>query len=114
MKRLIVAVAATSAALVIGATASAAAVPYMSTSYWSPGQGGGSSFSSSWFMNGMYKNAPFDSTITFIDNVGYGWHSTRRSLDTYMQTHWTTSAVKKAHCRSNVAAGISAACTVYS
>jgi hypothetical protein len=114
MKRLIAALAATVAALVIGATASAAVVPYMSTSYWSAGQGGSSSFSSSWFMNGMYKNAQFDTTITFIDNVSYGWHSTLRGLGTYMQTHWMTSNVKKAHCRSNVTRSISASCTVYS
>jgi hypothetical protein len=114
MKRLIVAVAIFSAALVLGASAWAAAAPYMSTSYWYPGHGGGSSFSSSWYMNGMYKNAPFDSTITFIDNVSYGWHSTQRGPGTYMQTHWLTSNVKKAHCRSNVSANVSAVCTVYS
>jgi hypothetical protein len=114
MKRLIVTLAVAVAALVLGATAWAAAVPYMSASSWSPGQGNGSAFSSSWFMNVMYKGAPFDTTITFIDNVSYAWVNTRRSTDTYMQIHWLSSQVKKAHCRSNVASRISAGCTVYS
>lgn len=114
MKRLMVALAVTVAALVIGASAWAAVVPYMSTSDWSPGQGNGSSFSSSWFQNVMYKNAPFDTTVTFIDNVSYAWHSTRRGYDTYLSTHWLNSQVKKAHCRSNVASRIWAGCTVYS
>jgi hypothetical protein len=114
MKRLIVALAVVVTALALGATASAAVVPYMSTSYWSAGQGGASSFSSSWFQNVMYKNAPFDTTVTFIDNVSYSWHSTRRGFDTYLSTHWLSSQVKKAHCRSNVKSGIWAGCTVYS
>lgn len=114
MKRLFAALAVIAAALVLGATASGAVVHYYSTSWWSAGQGGGSSFSSSWFLNVMYKDAPFDTTITFIENTSYGWVNTLRSTNTYMDTHWLSSRVKKAHCRSNVAAGIWAGCTVYS
>jgi len=114
MRRLIAALAVAVSALALGATAWAAVVPYYGSGSWSAGQGGGSSFSSSWFLNVMGKNAPFDTTVTFIDNASYGWHSTRRGLDTYLSTHWLTSQVKKAHCRSNVTRSISASCTVYS
>lgn len=114
MKRLVVAIALVAAALVIGATARAAVVPYMSSSWWSVGMGNSSAYSSSWFQNVMSKNAPFDSTITFIDNTSYSWHATRRGTHWYLSTHWLTSQVKKAHCRSNVSVDIRAACTVYS
>ena len=114
MKRLVVALAIPIAALALGASALAAVVPYMSSSWWSAGMGNGSAYSSAWYMNVMAKNAPFDSTVTFIDNTTYSWHSTRRGYDTYLSTHWLTSRVKKAHCRSNVSANVPAACTVYS
>lgn len=114
MRRIPLLVAMLLAALVTSATAWAGATNYLVSSYWSPGQGGSSAFSSSWFQNIMIKNAGFDSTITFIDNVSYGWHATTRGYATYLETHWLSSQVKKAHCRANVAASTWAACTVYS
>jgi hypothetical protein len=114
MKRLIATLAVTVAALLIGASASAAIVQYANDAYWGPGEGYGSGFSSSWFRNTMYKSGSFDSTITFIDNVSYSWHNTRRSSGGYIETFWKSPPSVKAHCRSNVTAAIWAGCTVYS
>ena len=108
------AVAALVVALALSASASAESVNYYSTSSWSAGQGGSSSFSSSWFMNIIAKSSSFDSTITFIDNVSYSWHSTLRGPGTYLSTHWLSSQVKKAHCRANVAVYSSTSCAVRS
>jgi hypothetical protein len=114
MNRLLAILVLALVSLVVGATAQAAVIQYANDSYWGAGEGKGSAFSSSWFQNTMYKSAPFDSTITFIDNVSYAWVNTRRSTAGYMQTHWLSSQVKKAHCRSNVVAPIWAGCSVYS
>jgi hypothetical protein len=101
-------------ALAFSAIAWAGTSDYYSSPSWSPGQGGSSSFSSSWMMNVMSKLAAFDSTVTFIDNVSYSWHSTLRGSSTYLSTYWFSSAVKKGHCRSNVSAGVWAGCAVRS
>lgn len=114
MKRLMVATAAVLAALVLGATASAGYVEYANDAYWGAGEGYGSAFSSSWVLTHMHKSAPFDTTLTFIDNTAYNWHNTRRSTDTWMQVGWPSSSVKKAHCRSNVAKATWAGCAVTS
>jgi hypothetical protein len=92
--------------LAFAASAQAGATTYYASSSWSPGMGGGSSFSSSWWMNGFYRPSGFDITVAFIDNVTYGWHSTVRAKgvqSTY--AHWLTSDVKKAHCHANVSGG---------
>lgn len=85
---------------------------YYSSPSWSSGQGGSSSFGSQWWQNIMAKDAAFDSTITFIDNASYGWHSTMRGSSTYLSTHWLTSQVKKAHCRANGSSSARATCWV--
>jgi hypothetical protein len=102
------------AALALGASASAGYVEYANDAAWGAGEGYASAFSSSWSLTHMHKNATFDTTITFIDNTSYSWHNTRRSTDTWLQTAWPSSSVKKAHCRSNVARTIWAGCAVYS
>lgn len=99
-------------AFAISTSAWAGSVGYYSSPYWSPGMGGSSSFSSSWWRNVMTKNASFDSTITFIDNNSYSWHATLRGPGTYLSTHWLSSQVKKAHCRSNATSSAWAGCSV--
>jgi len=101
MKRLILALVLT-LALVLSASALAGSFVY-ANKYWSAGEGASSSYSSSWWRNIFSKQAQgFDTTITFIDNVGYGWHSTVRGTGQYLETHWLSSQVKKAHCRAHV------------
>lgn len=112
MKRSLFVVTVLAFALALCTSAWAGSATYYSSPYWSAGQGASSSFSSSWWRNIMAKSASFDSTITFIDNVSYGWHSTVRGPGTYLTTHWFSSQVKKAHCRANVASSAHAACTV--
>jgi hypothetical protein len=71
--------------------------------WWSAGQGASSTYSSTWWRNVFGKRAPgFDATVTFIDNVGYGWHATVRNSGQYTETHWLSSQVKKAHCVAHV------------
>jgi spermidine/putrescine-binding protein len=111
MRRTILALAV-ALALAFSASAWAGYTSYAVWSYWSPGQGAGSSFSSSWYENAFYKNYGFDTTVTFIDNVSYSWHATVRNSGTYTHTHWLSSQVKRAHCRAN-AYGSYGACTVY-
>jgi hypothetical protein len=110
MKRPLFAVPVLAFALALCASASAGSATYYSSPYWSPGQGASSGFSSSWWGSVMSKSGSFDSTITFIDNVSYSWHSTLRGPGAYLSTHWFSSQVKKAHCRANVAASIHGAC----
>ena len=112
MKRSLFIVTVLAFALALCTSAWAGSVSYYSSPYWSPGQGGSSSFSSSWWQSMMVKNASFDSSITFIDNVSYSWHSTVRGPGTYLTTHWLTSQVKKGHCRANVSSSAWAACSV--
>ena len=110
MKRLLVALVL-AFALVLPASAAAGAYIYGYTR-WSAGQGAGSSYSSSWWRNLFQKDAGgYDTTITFIDNVGYGWHATVRGPGQYLETHWLTSQVKKAHCVANVG-GFTGQCVV--
>ena len=106
-------VAVLALALVLSAGAWAGATNYAGYQYWPAGQAAGSAFSPSWFQNIFYKTSSFDTTVTFIDNVSYGWHFTVRSWATYVETHWMSSQVKKAHCRAHTTGGSWAACTVY-
>lgn len=99
--------------LAVSATAWAGTYTYAGHSYWPAGQAHSTWFASSWWNNIFYKTASFDTTITFIDNTSYGWHSTVRGYATYQNTHWFSSAVKKAHCRANTSAYSWAACTAY-
>jgi hypothetical protein len=99
-------------ALAFAASASATTT-YAGGSYWPAGYGASSSFSSGWAVNQMGKSVGFDSTITFIDNASYSWHSTFRSSGTWMRTQWFSSQVKKAHCRANTTGNGHAGCSVY-
>ena len=101
MKRALVAAAALASAGVLATTAFAQTVGYYSSPYWEPGMGASSAFSSAWWKSGFSKAYGFDTTVTFIDNTGYNWHATVRGWQTSQHTHWLSSAVKKAHCRSN-------------
>jgi len=101
------------ASLIVGASAWAGSSTYAGSSSWPAGQAYSTSFSPSWWNNIFYKTASFDTTLTFIDNVSYGWHSTVRGWGTYQQTHWLSSQVKKAHCRANTTSWSSAACTAH-
>jgi hypothetical protein len=111
MKRVVV--VAIVLALAFSASAFAASKEYGGP-YWSAGQTSGSSFSPSWVRNAFYKGGEgFDTTVTFIDNVSYGWHSTVRNTGLSTTTWWFSSQIKKAHCRANVG-GFSGNCWVYS
>jgi len=114
MSRYLFALLVTAIALAFSASALAGSSAYYSSPYWVAGGGGSSSFSSAWMQNIMQKAAPFDSTITFIDNVSYSWHSTLRGPGVYLETHWFQSNVKKGHCRANVGSNAYAVCTVVS
>lgn len=107
-------VALLAVALALSASAWAGVNNYASYSSWPAGQGASSSYSPGWFQNIFLKNASFDTTLTFIDNVSYSWHATFRSWGTYIETHWLSSQTKKAYCRANTAGNAWAACTVYS
>lgn len=96
--------------LAFSTSASAATVTYAGYS-WPAGQTGSTSFSPSWWKNVFAKQATFDTTITFIDNVSYSWHFTLRSQATYLSIHWLSSQVKKAHCRANTGSSAWAACS---
>lgn len=113
MKRLICAFVLT-LALVFASSVLAATVTYAGYYSWPAGQAASTSYSPNWYRTIFYKTASFDTTLTFIDNVSYSWHSTVRSWGTYVTTHWLSSQTKKAHCRANTASPSWAACTAYS
>ncbi|HEX4745739.1 MAG TPA: hypothetical protein VFU99_02555 [Gaiellaceae bacterium] len=70
--------------------------------YWYPGEGASSSWKSGWYRTTFNKQSSgFDTTVTFIDNVSYAWHSTVRNRDALTATLWWSSQVKKAHCKSH-------------
>ena len=82
--------------------AALAAVGYGGPRYWNPGDEAGSSWQSSWTYNGFNKpSSGYDTTVTFIDNVSYGWHATVRNRDMVTHTNWWTSQVKKAYCKAH-------------
>ena len=97
--------------LVFCASAWAGTTTYAGNSYWPAGNAASTSFGPGWYRNTFYKTASFDTTLTFIDNVSYSWHSTVRSWATWVETHWLSSAVKKAYCRANTTGPSWASCT---
>jgi hypothetical protein len=101
MKRLILA-GALALCLSFSASALAAEENYSGgVRYWQAGWGAGSSFSSDWKRTSFGKyGGGWDSAVTFIDNVSYGWHATVRNREQLTQTWWFTSQTKKAHCRA--------------
>jgi hypothetical protein len=101
MKRVGLILAVVLSALLPASTA-LAITGYAGPKYWLPGQSGGSSYSSGWDYNAFNKpSSGFDTTVTFIDNVSYGWHETRRNRDMVTYTNWWSSQTKKAYCRAN-------------
>jgi hypothetical protein len=111
MKRLI---AALVLALALALPASALAGSYLYANWtWYAGEGTSSPYSSSWWRNYFQKNVSADTTVTFIDNVSYGWHATVRASNPYLETHWYSSQVKKGYCLAHVG-GFFGSCVVQS
>jgi hypothetical protein len=102
--------------LLVPGAALAAGYAYAENWYWMyPGMGAGSSFNSAWRHNWFIKQyAGYDTTVTFIDNTSYSWHATVRNNWRTTATAWSSTAVKKAHCRSNTALEFSGTCAVAS
>lgn len=101
MRRLIF-VLAFALALVLSAAALAGTTAYAGPRYWMANESGGSSYSASWWRNAFNKQSSgFDTTVTFIDNVSYGWHQTVRNTSMVTYTTWWSSQTKRAHCRAN-------------
>ena len=99
--RTFVLLAAAATALVL-ASAALAATAYGGPRYWYPWDSASSSWSSGWTYNAFNKHRTgFETTVTFIDNVSYGWHATVRNANTVTYTNWWSSQVKKAHCKPN-------------
>ena len=99
-------------ALTFATSAWAAPYTYAQNWNWQTGWGGGSAFSSRWWQNGFGKDAGAIGTVTFIDNVSYGWHVTVRNDSEFTATQWFSSQVKKGHCRAN-SSGFSGVCSVF-
>jgi hypothetical protein len=100
MRKLVLLLALASAFVFAGAAL--AVESYGGPRYWYPGEGAGSSYQSGWNRNAFNKSTSgYDTTVTFIDNRGYGWHATVRNTDTVTYTYWWSSEVKRAHCRAN-------------
>lgn len=94
--------AALLAALIVAAAALAGTTTYAGPRYWYVNESGGSAFSSSWWRNAFSKQSSgFDTTVTFIDNVSYGWHETVRNTSLVTYTVWFSSQVKKGHCKAH-------------
>ena len=111
------ALAAASVALVLVAVfaSSAYAVSvYAGPKQWMAGQGAGSSFSSGWSWNDFAKyGSGHETTVTFIDNVSYGWHATVRNSADTTHTYWGwNGTARKGHCLAH-ASYFSGSCYVY-
>lgn len=114
MRRLALLIALVLASAALSTAAWAGTTTYAGSWYWSAGQAYSTSYSPSWWNNVFYKTASFDTTLTFIDNKTYSWHSTVRGWGTYQTTHWLSSQAKKAYCRANTTGGsVWAACTAH-
>lgn len=101
MKRLACLLALT-AGLVATTTSWAGTTGYAGPRFWWAGDTGASTYSSSWWRNAFNKQSSgFDTTVTFIDNVQYWWHSTVRNTSMVTYTTWWSSQTKKAHCRAH-------------
>lgn len=102
MKRLAIVFAPMFAALVLATAALAGTSTYAGPRYWMANETGGSAYSSSWWRNAFSKQSSgYDTTVTFIDNVGYGWHNTVRNSSLVTYTTWFSSQVKRGHCKAN-------------
>jgi len=103
-------------ALLLPGVAAAAGYAYAQDEYWTwSGRSAGSSFNSVWRHNWFIKKYPgYETTVTFIDNTSYGWHATVRNDWQTTATSWSSSAVKKAHCRSNTSLEFFGTCAVAS
>jgi hypothetical protein len=112
MRRIAAVLAAATIAAVV-ATGALAATEYAGPQEWIAGQGAGSSYSSSWRSNDFAKRTSgWPATVTFIDNVSYGWHATVRNTQLVTHTYWGDGATKKAHCVAN-ASYVWGGCIVY-
>lgn len=102
MTRLTALAAAAVIALVMSSAAFAGI--YAGPRAWSPGEGAGTSFSTSWLANafGTYGSG-YDKLVTFIDNKQYAWHNTVRNTRDWTETYppWPQTAAYKGHCRAN-------------
>jgi hypothetical protein len=85
------------------ASTAIAVTGYAGPRYWYPGDDAGtSSFQSGWNVNDFNKpSSGYDATVTFIDNVSYGWHATVRNRDMVTHTWWSSSQAKKAYCKAH-------------
>lgn len=96
---------AVAALLLVSLTIASAAIAgtYAGPMQWSAGQGAGTSFSSTWLRNEFATyGSGYDKTVTFIDNVGYGWHNTIRNTSQTTTTYAPYPGTFKGHCRANV------------
>jgi hypothetical protein len=97
MRRASAAVAVIVVALVV--TSVAAAGMYAGPKQWYPGQGAGSSYSSTWHENYFATyGSGYDKAVTFIDNQSYGWHNTVRNRNGETRTYAPYPYTVKAHC----------------
>ena len=99
MRRLAVALACATAALVFAA----AALPgiYAGPKQWTPGAGAGTPYSWSWLHNYFSTyGCCGDKAVTFIDNVRYAWHNTVRNSAQTTTTYPPSPkpAAMKGHC----------------
>ncbi len=102
MKRVLAVATTGLLALLLAATA-LAATTYAGPKQWWPNQGAGSSYSASWQGNYFSKQGSgYDTTVTFIDNVAYGWHATVRNTSSTTYTYWWSNQVKKGYCKAHV------------
>jgi hypothetical protein len=100
MRRSILAVAIGTLALVVASTALAGS--YAGPKDWVPGEGAGTSFSSTWLRNYFATyGSGYDKTVTFIDNVRYGWHNTVRNKSDFTTTYPPYPGTFKGHCLSH-------------
>ena len=72
---------------------------YAGPKEWSPGSGAGTSYSATWLRNYFSTyGSGFDKTVTFIDNVSYGWHRTVRNTHQTTETYPPFTGTYKGHC----------------
>jgi hypothetical protein len=103
MSRLATAVLIGAAMAVALAVSAFAASTYVGPKQWSAGQGAGSTYSSNWTENNFSKyGSGYDTTVTFIDNVSYGWHATVRNTSSTTHTFWSLGGTKRGHCLAHV------------
>ena len=90
------------ACALVWASAALAVTGYAGPRFWYPGDAGASSYQSGWRTNDFNKaSSGYDTTVTFIDNVSYGWHATIRNREMVTHTYWPSSQVKKAYCKAH-------------